>query len=76
MTTQTEIATIEDRSALIVSFWVPERLMGALALGDAVSAVPVALPQADVTGTVTAIDNRVDTASGTFEVRGRSAQSR
>ena len=69
VTTQTEIATIEDRSALIVSFWVPERLMGALALGDAVSAVPVALPQADVTGTVTAIDNRVDTASGTFEVR-------
>ena len=69
VTTQTEIATIEDRSALLVSFWVPERLMGALKPGDPVKAVPVALPQAEITGLVSAIDNRIDTASGTFEVQ-------
>ena len=71
VTTQTVIATIEDRSALLVSFWVPERLMGAVKPGSVVTAVPVARPQDQVTGTIAAVDNTVDPASGTFEVQAR-----
>lgn len=69
VTTQTEIATIEDRSTVIVSFWVPERLMGALEPGVAVKAVPVALPQAELEGVISAVDSKIDTTSGTFEVQ-------
>ena len=71
VTSSTVIGTIEDRSALIVSFYVPERLIGAVRIGDPVNAVPVARPQQTVSGVVSAIDNRVDTASGTFEVQAR-----
>ncbi len=71
VTTQTEIATIEDRSDILISFWVPERLTGAVEIGEPIKAVPVARPQDEVVGEVIAIDNRIDPASGTFEVRAR-----
>ncbi len=71
VTTQTEIATIEDRSSLLVSFWVPERLVGQVKVGDALTAVPIARPQEEVTGAIAAVDNKIDTASGTFEVQAK-----
>ncbi|HEY8593775.1 MAG TPA: efflux RND transporter periplasmic adaptor subunit [Devosiaceae bacterium] len=69
VTTQTVIATIEDRSAILVSFWVPERFTGAVKVGEPISAVAVALPQEQFDGQITAVDNKVDAASGTFEVQ-------
>lgn len=71
VTTQTVIATIEDRSAIKISFWVPARFVGAIAPGDPVTAVPVARPEQTVKGTISAVDNKVDSASGTFEVQAR-----
>ncbi len=71
VTTQTEIATIEDRSDILISFWVPERLTGAVTVGEPVKAVPVARPGQEVAGKIVAVDNKIDPASGTFEVQAR-----
>lgn len=64
-----EIARIEDRSGLIVDFRVPERVVSRLRVGDPVSASPLADPAAVLTGTLTALDNRVDEASRTLQVQ-------
>lgn len=66
--TQTVIATIEDSSTIKIRFWLPERLVGAVKVGDPITAIPVARPQDDLGGVVSAVDNRVDAATGTFEV--------
>ncbi|MCA0205199.1 MAG: efflux RND transporter periplasmic adaptor subunit [Proteobacteria bacterium] len=69
--TQTEIAQIDDRSALLVDFRLPESMVGRVALGDAVEAEILAGGQGRVTGHVSAIDNRVDAASRTLRVQAR-----
>jgi len=69
VTTSTTIATIEDRSQILISYWVPEHLLDNIAVGDPVSAIPVARPQSTVEGKIAAIDNKIDTASGAFEVQ-------
>lgn len=69
VTTSTVIVTITDNSAILVSFWLPERLSGAVKLGAAVTATPVARPQDEVQGKVVAVDNKIDAASGTFQVQ-------
>lgn len=65
----TEIATIEDRSSLLVEFRVPERVVGQLAVGDAVAAAPLARQDMALEGRVTALDNRIDPASRTLMVQ-------
>jgi RND family efflux transporter MFP subunit len=69
VTTQTVIATIVDDHQLLVNFWLPERLVGSVALDDAVTLVPVSHPEVSLTARVAAIDNAVDPASGTFQVQ-------
>lgn len=71
VTTQTEIATIDDRSHLIVDFWVPERFAGMLKVGQPVTAASVARPDESYRGEISAIDNRVDPASRTLHVQAR-----
>ncbi len=71
VTAQTVIATIEDDSAILVNYWLPETLVGAVHPGDPVQAVPVARPGQVIEAQVVAIDNRVDAASGTYEVQAR-----
>lgn len=71
VTQSTVIATIEDNSAIKVVFALPERYVGKVFPGDAVSAAPVALPGTEVRATVTAVDNRVDEATGSFGVEAR-----
>ncbi|HSO47389.1 MAG TPA: efflux RND transporter periplasmic adaptor subunit, partial [Rhizobiaceae bacterium] len=44
VTTQTQIATIDDRSSLLIDFWVPERFSAAIVTGQKVDAQPIALP--------------------------------
>lgn len=68
---QTLVTTIEDTSEIRISFWVPERYASVLATGMEVSAEAIALPGEVFTGVVTAIDNRVDTASRTLQVEAR-----
>ncbi|MDN5788210.1 efflux RND transporter periplasmic adaptor subunit [Pseudorhodobacter sp.] len=68
VTASSVIASVQDMSKIKVSFSLPERFVGRVAVNDPVSAIPVSLPALDVTATITAIDNRVDPATGSFEV--------
>ena len=69
VTQQTAIATIDDRSRIIVDFWVPERYASAITVGMPVTAFPVARPSEVLEGTVSAVDNRLDEASRTLRVQ-------
>lgn len=73
VTTQTEIATIDDRSRIVVDFWVPERFAGMISVGDDVSAASVARPNETFRGVVSAIDNRIDAQSRTLRIQARIA---
>jgi RND family efflux transporter MFP subunit len=69
VTTSTEIATIDDRSRILVDFRVPERWVGRLAAGDPLEATALARPDVVLKGTIHAVDNRVDQASRTLRVQ-------
>ena len=71
VTTQTAIVAIDDRSEILVDFWVPERFASAIAVGAEVEASATARPGEVFTGSVAAIDNRIDAASRTIRVRAR-----
>jgi RND family efflux transporter MFP subunit len=73
VTTQTAIATIDDRSSIVVDFWVPERYASTIAVGTALTATPIARPNEVFDGTVSAVDNRLDEASRTLRVQARIA---
>ena len=69
--TATEIVQIDDRSVLLVDFRLPERMVGRIAPGDAVTAEALAGGFGPIPGVVSAIDNRVDPASRTLRVQAR-----
>ncbi|MBX3598010.1 MAG: efflux RND transporter periplasmic adaptor subunit [Rhizobiaceae bacterium] len=69
VTTQTDIATIDDRTSIKVDYWVPERFASEIKVGQAVVASPVARPGDVLQGTVTAVDNRLDQTSRTMRVQ-------
>lgn len=69
VTSQTAIATIDDRSRIVVDFWVPERFASQISVGQPVSASPVARPGDLLSGTITAVDNRLDQTSRTMQVQ-------
>jgi len=73
VTSSDQIATIDDRSQILVDFWVPERFARVLEIGMPLLAESVARPSEKYEGTVSAIDNQVDTASRTLHVQGRIA---
>jgi len=69
VTSQTAIATIDDRSSILIDFWVPERFSEAVTVGAEVSATPISNPQTIMTGVVAAVDNRIDEKSRTLWVQ-------
>lgn len=64
----TAIATIDDRSQLVVEFVISERVASQLKLGNPVRLVTPALSGRVFRGKITALDTRVDTASRTLKV--------
>ncbi len=66
---QTAVTTIDDTSSILVNFWVPERYAAAIAPGAPVTVSAVAIPGSAFTGEVDAVDNRLDPASRTLQVR-------
>jgi len=68
---QTELMTIDDRSELVVEFWVPERFANQIALGQSVSAVALSDPATEYTGTVSGIGSRIERDSRTLPVKAR-----
>ena len=69
VTVSTPLVTIDDRSRLLVDFWVPERFTGLIREGQTVEARPIARPGKSYPGRIHAIDNRIDPASRTLHVR-------
>jgi len=64
----TTLMRVDDRSEVLVQFRVPERYAPRLSPGDAVAALPLALPGTQLDGVVRALDSRVDEASRTLRV--------
>lgn len=75
VTSETEIARVEDVRTLIVDFRVPERVAGVLKLSDRVAVSVLAGRDEVVSGTVTALDNRLDEASRSLRVQAAIANS-
>lgn len=71
VTSQTVITTIDDRSAIVIDFWVPERFAGAIEVGQSMTATPISRPGRSFQGTVSAVDNRIDEKSRTLRVQAR-----
>lgn len=65
----TVITTIDDRDALLVSFDVPELLVGELEQGDRVALVAWNRASDKLTGEVVELGSRIDPATRTFIVR-------
>lgn len=69
VTSQTETASIDDRSEILIEFFVPERFTSGMEIGKPVTAVAISRPGESFTGRISAVDNRVDEASRTLRVR-------
>ncbi|MEM7462556.1 MAG: efflux RND transporter periplasmic adaptor subunit [Pseudomonadota bacterium] len=69
ITQTTEVATIDDRSVILLDFWVPERFASVINVGDPVKAVPASLPGREFSGEISAIASRVDRESRTLLIR-------
>lgn len=71
VTQESEIATVDDRSSILVDFWVPERFVAKISEGQDVDAAAIALPGRTFPGKVSEIASRVDKDSRTLQVRAR-----
>ncbi|MCC0034135.1 MAG: efflux RND transporter periplasmic adaptor subunit [Hoeflea sp.] len=69
VTSQSEIASIDDRSRILIEFFVPERFASGMDVGKQVVASASSRPGERFNGTISAVDNRVDEASRTLRVR-------
>lgn len=67
--TASVVATLDDRSKILVDFRVPERFAGRISVGEPISATALARPDLPLTGRITALDSRVDAASRTLKVQ-------
>ncbi|SCW55645.1 RND family efflux transporter, MFP subunit [Rhizobium mongolense subsp. loessense] len=71
VTTSTPIVTLDDRSEILVDYWVPERFANTVSVGQPVEVTSVARPGQAFTGEVQAVDNRIDAASRTLRIRAK-----
>jgi membrane fusion protein (multidrug efflux system) len=69
VTPETAVASLDDRSVLLVRFEVPEALSGRLAVGEPVQLAPWTGPDDRQQGRVVDIGSRIDADSRTFTVR-------
>jgi RND family efflux transporter MFP subunit len=71
VTDETMIATLDDRSTLLVEFVVPEEYAGKIKLGDALSVRPWMDQNRLMEGTISAVDSRIDQATRSLRVQAR-----
>lgn len=69
ITTATPVATLDDRSSLLVRFEIPEAFLGQVSVGDEIRLSPWNADTPDTTATVADIDSQVDPATRTFTAR-------
>lgn len=68
VTPSTIVATLDDLSVMKVSFLIPERFSGRVALGQAITATADSKPDAVIKGQISAVDTRVDASARTLKV--------
>lgn len=71
VTDSTLIATLDDRSSLLVEFDVPEEYTSRLEVGDPVVVRPWAVTNRDLAGTIHATDSRIDPVTRSLHVEAR-----
>ncbi|MBL8579139.1 MAG: efflux RND transporter periplasmic adaptor subunit [Mesorhizobium sp.] len=76
VTTETVVATIDDRSSIKIDFYVPERFAANMVVGGKLTASPIARPDEIFEGAVSAVDNRVDDKSRTLLVQAQIPNER
>ncbi|PRD41653.1 efflux RND transporter periplasmic adaptor subunit [Phyllobacterium phragmitis] len=69
ITAQTSIATIDDRSQILIDIWVPQRYAPQIRVGQPLTATAIAMPGQRFEGKISAVDNMIDPASRTLRVR-------
>lgn len=69
VTTETEIAVVDDRSSILIDYWVPERFAGLVEIGQSVQATSFAYSNEKFIGEISAIGSRIETASRTFQLQ-------
>ena len=68
---QESIASITDRSSILIDFRIPERVIGNTSIGMPVRLMPLGLRDLALQGEISAIDTVVDRASRTMRVQAR-----
>ncbi|MEQ1944853.1 efflux RND transporter periplasmic adaptor subunit [Mesorhizobium sp. VNQ89] len=76
VTTETVVATVDDRSSIKIDFYVPERFAANMVVGGNLTASPIARPDEIFEGEVSAVDNRVDDKSRTLLVQAQIPNER
>lgn len=71
VTDDTMIATLDDRSVLLVDFVVPEEYAGKIKLGGPVTVRPWMDQERVMEGSISAVDSRIDQASRSLRVQAR-----
>ncbi len=71
VTSSTLIATLDDRSSLLVEFDLPEEHTGRIGLGDEVVVRPWGMADRELGGTVHAMDSRIDPVTRSLHVEAR-----
>lgn len=71
VTPQTELITIDDRSTIIVEFWIPESFANQVSLNQSIDAIALANPGKTYTGTISGIGSRIETDSRTLPVQAK-----
>ena len=66
---ETMIATLDERSTLLVDFNLPEDFAARLRVGGTVSVRPSTDPDRTISGTIAAMGSRIDEASRTLRIR-------
>lgn len=71
VTEDTLIATLDDRSSVLVEFAIPEDYAGRLEVGDPVRVRPWTAPDQEAAGVISAADSRIDPATRSLRVKAR-----
>ena len=73
VTDDTMIATLDDRSTILVDFNLPEDFAARVRLGDRVTVRPTTTPDQRIVGTIFALASRIEPTSRSLRVRARIA---
>lgn len=71
VTASTSLATIDDRSQILLDFVVPETVASKIEIGAPIETTAVSRPGETFAGKISAIDNRIDATSRTLKVQAR-----